>query len=569
MSPQNPSEPPTESARQDARRCLDEKEKTLGDIEAQLESTQHHLQRVVAELRAGIDQLELERSQLQHEIAEAKSTLAPVWRLPRELLREIFLVQCEEVPGHAWIRLVTDETTSPDVLRLWLERAGPTIPLDIEIYLRAQRTPLAPYRSRSPSPIPSFAPPQADPAGAVTYVHGAAGGGPIQVIPIPQGPVHPTHPGSPPPTPSTARGRSRGRHDDHWGHIAFFYLVEQIHRWERFLFRFDKHFTSISALKSINKNAPLLKEFEVSCANPGFFGDWTWIATDINAPVRFTRLQALTLQYIPFHWSSPILRHNLTSLSIRALPNPLSLDRILGIITANPALEKLALHFNQVLPPVLPLNMATLVHLKDLTLGGHHHFSILADHLITPSLTRLALDIEARDPIEDTITNLLARSNNPPLTHFALAYANSGSYYFSGSIVSWGFLADLPFLKSLKVGGAAFETFLMTLASPDEDHNNQWICPGLTTLGLKSCHGHQDGLGKLVQLIDARNPEGGGVGPVHAGVSPARLKKLEILECVPLGQDIVSWLKRRVDRVIWAEPPYDRASGVQGEYLDY
>jgi len=37
----------------------------------------------------------------------------------------------------------------------------------------------------------------------------------------------------------------------HWGHIAFFYLVEQMHRWERFVFRFDKQFTSMGALKSI------------------------------------------------------------------------------------------------------------------------------------------------------------------------------------------------------------------------------------------------------------------------------------------------------------------------------
>lgn len=36
-----------------------------------------------------------------------------------------------------------------------------------------------------------------------------------------------------------------------WGHIAVFYLVEQMHRWERFVFRFDKQFPSIGALKTI------------------------------------------------------------------------------------------------------------------------------------------------------------------------------------------------------------------------------------------------------------------------------------------------------------------------------
>ena len=45
----------------------------------------------------------------------------------------------------------------------------------------------------------------------------------------------------------------------HWGHIAFFYLVEQMHRWERFIFRFDKQFTSMGALKAINGEVLLLK----------------------------------------------------------------------------------------------------------------------------------------------------------------------------------------------------------------------------------------------------------------------------------------------------------------------
>lgn len=38
----------------------------------------------------------------------------------------------------------------------------------------------------------------------------------------------------------------------HWGHIAFYYLVEQMHRWERFVFKFDKQFASIASLKAID-----------------------------------------------------------------------------------------------------------------------------------------------------------------------------------------------------------------------------------------------------------------------------------------------------------------------------
>jgi hypothetical protein len=42
----------------------------------------------------------------------------------------------------------------------------------------------------------------------------------------------------------------------HWGHIAVYYLVQQMHRWERFVFRFDKGFGSIAALKSITGLCP-------------------------------------------------------------------------------------------------------------------------------------------------------------------------------------------------------------------------------------------------------------------------------------------------------------------------
>ena len=52
----------------------------------------------------------------------------------------------------------------------------------------------------------------------------------------------------------TARQQSqngKSRSSMHWGHIAFYYLTEQMHRWERFVFRFDKRFVSVDALKSV------------------------------------------------------------------------------------------------------------------------------------------------------------------------------------------------------------------------------------------------------------------------------------------------------------------------------
>lgn len=48
-----------------------------------------------------------------------------------------------------------------------------------------------------------------------------------------------------------ASQQSKSRTSMHWGHIAFFYLTQQMHRWERFVFRFDRRFSSVDALKSI------------------------------------------------------------------------------------------------------------------------------------------------------------------------------------------------------------------------------------------------------------------------------------------------------------------------------
>lgn len=41
-----------------------------------------------------------------------------------------------------------------------------------------------------------------------------------------------------------------------WAHVTMFYLTEQMHRWRRFVFRFDRQFASIGALKAISGMFP-------------------------------------------------------------------------------------------------------------------------------------------------------------------------------------------------------------------------------------------------------------------------------------------------------------------------
>ncbi|KAA1473094.1 hypothetical protein DENSPDRAFT_779377 [Dentipellis sp. KUC8613] len=599
--------PPTEASIADARRSLDNHKSSLADVQHKIDAAETQLAQIVADFRCVINDLQRERTALETKVAETLAYIAPIKRLPHELLRYIFLLNFEEQPCSAWslaavcslwrrlalsmpkiwskIRLLTSPNASADTIRLWLERSGTRVPLDIEIYLQVQ-SPSSSSSSRtcarSPSPWSYSAP--------ITthhYVpfHSVSQPGTIQIIPtaapvaLPPSPPHHDHweaitPPPPPPPhlpPVSQSSAPQSRASTHWGHIAIFYLVEQMHRWERFVFRFDKQFPSWHALKSISGAAPLLKEFEVSCAEPVYYGEWPWLpSANPNSHVVLPVLQSLTLAYTPFKWASPMLRTNLRHLNLRALPTTnIPLDRILHIVASNQRLEKLSLHFSTVVNAVLPLIPTTLTELKELSVGGHYMMATIVDSLILPALDALSLDMEARDPLEDSITNLLSRSNHPPLTRLSIAYGGSNPpyYYTGGSIIaSWGFLADLSHLRSLHVGGTPLDPLLSMLGAPDDDGGpTQWACPYLTHLALRNCPAHVEGLPKLVQMVELRNPEGGttasafsSAAPPGPGTVPKRLLQLEMYDCATLGQDVVAWLKSRIADVTCVEPPFER-----------
>ncbi|KAI0938662.1 hypothetical protein AcW1_001666 [Taiwanofungus camphoratus] len=499
------------------------------------------------------------------------------------------------------IRLVTTQATSPDTIRLWLERSGNTVPLDIEIFLRShppQQTVLEPHpRRRNPTaPIHGFADQWGVNAGWASppgTAHAALGGnGPttylqqtpgIHILPLGQAPqfvvangagvvsaqamhAHDDLWGMPPLVSSErAPSASRTKRNMHWGHIAFFYLVEQMHRWERFVFRFDRQFASIAALKTIEGDAPLLREFEVACAEPAFYADWKWLpSAAANAGFEMSSLRTLTLHHVPFKWSSPMFR-NLRTLSIRTLPTVhLALDRIMYIIGSNPQLESLSLHFNSPTPPVLPLTATALPELKILSLSGHYLLSSLVESLIVPSLDSLILDIDAREPVEDMVSGILARSNGPPVTRLSLAYglsAGTSSFYYGAGagVASWQFLGELDHLRALQIGSAPFEPLLAMLGAPDDDGQDHWVCPNLVALAMRGCHVHGDGITKLVQMVEARNPNpvAGGGGFAPGVIAPARLKRLEMYDCAALGPDVMKWLKTRIDDVVCIEPTFE------------
>jgi hypothetical protein len=228
------------------------------------------------------------------------------------------------------------------------------------------------------------------------------------------------------------------------------------------------------------------------------------------------------------------------------------------MLKQNPNLEQLSLHFISVSPAVLPLVPITLEHLKTFNVGGHFLLTDLVSSLVLPALETLVYDVDTRDAVEDTVSSLLLRSQNPPLQKLSVAYSlslngSSGMFYGQGAMVtSWHFLAEMEELRTLQVGGAALEPLVALLGAPEDDQQDQWYCPKLDSLALRNCRAHGDSVAKLVRMVEARNPDSG-TAVQAAGVTPVNIKHLELYGC-GLGQDVASWLDERIDVVLCVEP---------------
>ena len=313
MPPSQLTEPATEATLADAKRLLEAQRQSIRCITLRIEQSQAALAQIVADSKCVIDQLEQERNDLENDMFQTMAYLSPIRRLPLELLRQIFLFNFEDHPCAAWvlsavcnlwrktaismpriwskvggrlppsslrvqrrlsettplthglqIRLLTTQHSSADIIRLWLERSGNTVPLDIEIYLRVNKgASESVSRPRPPSPTWGHAFPS-HPSTTTHYVipHHPHPGTAIPILPPPAqtatfivpppatAPIYEPYV-SAPSSPPADRSSPPSRTSMHWGYIAVYYLVEQMHRWQRFVFRFDKHFSSMSALKSI------------------------------------------------------------------------------------------------------------------------------------------------------------------------------------------------------------------------------------------------------------------------------------------------------------------------------
>ncbi|KAL5521523.1 hypothetical protein ACEPAF_2271 [Sanghuangporus sanghuang] len=647
--------PPSTMQLEEGKQRLKEQEQEATDIQRKIVDAQRALEELIAESTRVISALEDDKRRVESEIKASREFLSPMRRLPDDLLRHVFASSFEDVPCCAWtlagvccrwrrialnmpriwskIRLVTTLNSSPDTIRLWLERSGTRVPLDIEIYLHIP----APQekRRRVGTPMPPFSPP---PITELFFHHGPPTPNPYYVPPPPAPPVNIVPlgmqnaiPNLPPPAAAhsayadtISHWRTRNQSSltsSSWGHITMFYLAEQMHRWKRFVFRFDRQFDSMAALRNIVRDAPLLEEFEISSGEPVrsdgdiYPYEWQWLPST-DREIALPNIRSVSLQYVPFKWSSPLIAGNLRALNIRSLSTPnmgthsstqMTLDRLLHIISSNPTLEHLSLHFQNAQAAILPLETTRLNYIRSLSIGGAFTLAPLLDALITPSLESLTLNID-REGMEESIQALLARSNSPPISLLSFAYQSQlgmGPYYGEAppGLTPWGFLVALPHVKTLQIGHTAFDVLLDSLSHVEED-SGAWLAPELEHLALRSCRGHGDSLSKLVALVEARNPplpgsnlniaHGAGAGtagaqlpgmlfnpaphnalvggvpaqpptlppppPVIAAAGhPTRLKTLELHDCTHIGEDIVKWLKSRVREVKLSESLIGRA----------
>ncbi|KAH7868332.1 uncharacterized protein C8R40DRAFT_846837 [Lentinula edodes] len=495
---------------------LDTTLQTITSVQNQINSAKCRLSQSILDAKQELTTLYSEKRALEEEARRALGEVAPIRRVPAELLRAVFLdIFEEDATGKAgWIfaavcrrwrivsletpmlwtriRLVTKLDDSADVIRLWMERAGHSMPLDIEIYLRVPQIKAAIPAECGSSVLPPIAANRRPRRRTGALMDDGGYSPPV------------------------------GNGSESWGHVAVFYLKQQMPRWKRFVFRYDRVFSSLAAFKGISGNAPKLQEFEISSIEPSMinFTDWTWMPNITN--ITLPALQRVSTTNIPLLLNSSLLSQPLHTIYISALStSPIQVGSLMQMLAKHAStLCVLSLNLPSMTPPVVPATTLPFTSntplcfplLEELSLGGHNLMSQLAGAITTPSLEELNVDIDLGrggishtmapngaangvqhfSYIEEVVHALLHRGSPAPADKlkalsiafgfgngrratkerdsdpylqalkFAQACPCAGTTFLppghyatpTPSVVhiSWQFLASLPALQSLKVG---------------------------------------------------------------------------------------------------------------------
>ncbi|KAG8755856.1 hypothetical protein FRC14_003601 [Serendipita sp. 396] len=478
------------------------------------------------QVQARIEALNIQRDAIQANRDLTLSFIAPIRRLPIEILHEIFLVaniadDSGRIPWvvsavcgrwrtlalsnpRLWARIVLRCTVSctPDVVRLWVERSGSSVSLSISIRLFH-------HKDKSHARLPHHS---------------------SRVFRLCSEDVNTVH--------ATKQ----------WGFVALFYLTEQKHRWRAFAFECpDDH---IEALEYLTGPFPLLEDFWVSCGDNNIrLSTWQWFASKHEGNDT-PSLKRLSLQHVHFSWASNMFK-NLTDIRIVSpssvvYPQPATIDSVLNILKNNPDLQSLSLSVPNLQGSVLPNpEVISLPHLTYLSLEGSSHFIFLLQHLKIETVEKFYVKLESPQSSDfaETFRDLLNRSNFPPISILRIYQP----FWLPES--NLGYLESLPELEELAVGRIPMEEILRELNITAS--SGTLTCPKLTRLTLQSCPGRRDMESVMPKLIDMVNKRTNGSTP---GLQK-KLKSLKLYHCgctVTVEQQ--SWLSKKLKEFKVDEP---------------
>ncbi|KAG8827960.1 hypothetical protein FRC17_007666 [Serendipita sp. 399] len=476
-------------------------------------------------VQARIDVLHVHRDAIQANRDLALGFIAPIRRLPIEIFHEIFLVAnviddsgripwivsavCRSwrrlaLSNHRlWARLTLRCTVNcpPDVVRLWIERSGSTVPLFINIRLfqnKEKSTRVPNHASR----VFRFSSEDANT-------------------------VHATK---------------------QWGFVAIYYLSEQKHRWRSFAFECpDDH---IEALEYLTGPFPLLEDFWVSCGDSNVrLSTWQWFASKQDGNDT-PALKRVSLQYVHFSWASSMFK-NLTGIRIVSpssvvYPQPATVDSIFNILKNNPELRSLSLSVPNLQASVLP--NPEVIHLPQLTymsLEGSSQFIFLLQYLKIDAIEKLYVKLESPQSSDfaEAFRELLSRSNYPPISILRIYQP----FWLPES--NLGYLESLPELEELAVGRIPMEEILRELNNTTS--SGTLVCPKLTRLTLQSCPGRRDMESVMPKLIGMVNKRTNSTTP---GLQK-KLKNLKLYHCgCTVTAEQQSWLSKKLKEFKVDEP---------------
>ena len=103
MFPLGLPEPPTAATLNDARNHLSTQQDAVRRLTGEIDGAEEELDRIVRTSRLAIEELQRERAAVEEQLMATLAYLAPIRRLPRELLAHIFTTIFDEYPCCAWV----------------------------------------------------------------------------------------------------------------------------------------------------------------------------------------------------------------------------------------------------------------------------------------------------------------------------------------------------------------------------------------------------------------------------------------------------------------------------------